>query len=77
MRFGIPELLIILVICVLLFGSKRLRSLGGDLAGFVKGLRSGLKDPEEPASGNDAAGGTGAGRIIDGQPAGDREKTSV
>lgn len=65
MRFGIWELLIILVICVLLFGSKRLRSLGGDLAAFVKGLRSGLKEPDETEQ--PATGAPGGSRVIEGE----------
>lgn len=67
MRFGIWELLIILVICVLLFGSKRLRSLGGDLAAFVKGLRSGLKEPDETEQ--PVAGAPGESRVIEGENA--------
>jgi sec-independent protein translocase protein TatA len=48
---GFKELLLIAVIVVLVFGSKRLGSLGGDIASFVKGLRSGLKDaPDDPAA---------------------------
>ena len=34
---GIWQLIIILVIVLLLFGTKRLKNLGGDLGGAVKG----------------------------------------
>lgn len=53
---GIWQLLIILVIVLLLFGTKRLRSLGGDLGGAIKGFKKAMgdenadkTDPEQPA----------------------------
>jgi sec-independent protein translocase protein TatA len=39
MGFGWQELLIILVIVALIFGTKKLRNIGSDLGGAVKGLR--------------------------------------
>jgi len=41
------QLLIILVIVVLLFGTKKLSSLGSDLGGAVKGFRKAMGDAEE------------------------------
>ena len=41
------SLLIILLIVLVLFGGKRLRSLGTDLGGAIKGFRSAVKDPDE------------------------------
>jgi sec-independent protein translocase protein TatA len=41
------QLLIILVIVLVLFGAKRLRTLGTDLGSAVKGFRSAVKDGEE------------------------------
>lgn len=41
------RLLIILAIVLVLFGGKRLRSLGGDLGGAIKGFRSAMKDGEK------------------------------
>lgn len=46
MRFGITELIIILVIVILLFGTKKVRSLGGDLASALKDFRNVIKDPD-------------------------------
>ncbi len=43
---SVTELLIILVIVALLFGTKKLRSMGGDLGGAVKGFRSALQESE-------------------------------
>ncbi|MEK9942875.1 MAG: Sec-independent protein translocase subunit TatA [Gammaproteobacteria bacterium] len=41
---SIWQLLIVLVIVLLLFGTKKLRNLGTDLGGAVKGFRSSMKD---------------------------------
>ena len=52
---SIWQLLIVLVIVLLLFGTKKLRNMGGDLGGAIKGFRSSMKevkdgdtDSEEP-----------------------------
>lgn len=47
--FGIsvPQLLIILGIIVLLFGTKKLRSLGGDLGSAVKGFKKAISDEDK------------------------------
>ena len=69
------SLLIILVIILLLFGTKRLRNMGGDLGGAFKSFKKSMKDEEDTASAKaaDAAqeaeqvkhDATDAGRIID------------
>ena len=43
MGISIWQLLIVLVIVMLLFGTKKLRNLGSDLGGAVKGFRSAVK----------------------------------
>ncbi len=43
---GIWQLLIILMIVVMIFGTKRLRNLGGDLGGALKGFKSAMKEDE-------------------------------
>ncbi len=48
---SIWQLLIVLAIVVLLFGTKRLRSLGSDLGGAIKGFRKSM-DPETGAEGD-------------------------
>ncbi|MCH8263280.1 MAG: twin-arginine translocase TatA/TatE family subunit [Proteobacteria bacterium] len=47
MGFGITELIVVLVIVILLFGTKKLRSLGSDLGGALKGFRGAMKDVDE------------------------------
>ena len=46
MGISIWQLLIVLLIVVLLFGSKKLRSLGGDLGSAVKGFKKEVSDSE-------------------------------
>ena len=47
---SIWQLLIVLVIVIAIFGTKRLKTLGSDLGGAVKGFRSAMDDAEkEPA----------------------------
>ena len=41
---GTTELLMILAIAVLIFGTKRLRNIGEDLGAAIKGFKTGMKD---------------------------------
>lgn len=41
---SIWQLLIILVIVMLIFGTKRLKGLGGDVGGAIKGFRDAMND---------------------------------
>ncbi len=43
---GPGSLILILVIVALLFGTKRLRNLGGDIGAAVKSFRKGVKDED-------------------------------
>ncbi len=45
--FGITELIVILVIVLLLFGTKKLKNLGSDLGSAIKGFRKAMGDSEE------------------------------
>jgi sec-independent protein translocase protein TatA len=49
---SIWQLLIILAIVIMLFGTKRLRTLGSDLGSAVKGFRKSMTDED---SGKDSA----------------------
>jgi sec-independent protein translocase protein TatA len=42
--FSIWHWLIVLVIVMLIFGTKKLRNIGEDLGGAVKGFKQGMKD---------------------------------
>jgi sec-independent protein translocase protein TatA len=41
------QLLILLLIVVLVFGTKRLRNMGGDLGAAVKGFRKGMEEARD------------------------------
>jgi sec-independent protein translocase protein TatA len=41
------QILIVLLIVVLLFGTKKLKNVGGDLGEAIKGFKSGMKDEKE------------------------------
>ncbi|MEY1662955.1 twin-arginine translocase TatA/TatE family subunit [Isoalcanivorax beigongshangi] len=47
---SMPQLLIILAIIVLLFGTKKLRGLGKDMGGAVKGFKDAMRDGEDEQS---------------------------
>ena len=40
------ELIIILIIVLLIFGGKRLKNIGGELGGAIKGFKSSMKESE-------------------------------
>lgn len=44
---GAWQLLILLLIVVLVFGTKRLRNIGSDLGGAIKGFRKGMDEEPE------------------------------
>lgn len=66
--FSIWHWLIVLLIIVLVFGTKKLKNIGSDLGGAVKGFKDGIKDgqaPETPVPPQQVTGtqpGTDAGR---------------
>ena len=47
---SIWQLLIILLIVVMLFGTKRLRGMGSDLGGALKGFKKALNSEDEKSS---------------------------
>ncbi len=60
MGIGFKELLIILLIVLVLFGAKRLSSLGSDLGGAIKGFRKSVRDADDE---NDNT----TGHVLDGE----------
>jgi sec-independent protein translocase protein TatA len=63
---SIWQLLIILAIVIMLFGTKRLRTLGTDLGSAVKGFRKSMQD--------DTGAEKDAGSEKPGEPAADKDK---
>ncbi len=76
---SIWQLLIILLIVVLLFGTKKLRNMGGDIGSAIKSFRKAVKDGEsEEGTDKDASESREGevpkvedqqkGRVIDAEP---------
>ncbi|QIL69900.1 Sec-independent protein translocase subunit TatA [Diaphorobacter sp. HDW4B] len=59
--FSIWHWLIVLLIVVMVFGTKKLKNIGSDLGGAVKGFKDGIKDggqaDADAAGNNNAAAG--------------------
>ena len=47
---SLPQIIIILLIVLLIFGTKRLRTLGGDLGSALKGFRKAMDEGESEPS---------------------------
>ena len=90
MGISIWQLLIVLVIIMLLFGTKKLRNLGGDLGSSIKNFRSAMKENENAANAaeenksatNDATAKvehSGGGKVIEGEahPVDEKKATKV
>jgi sec-independent protein translocase protein TatA len=76
MGFGgisIWSLLIILGIVILLFGTKKLRNVGGDLGGAIRSFKKSIKD-EEVA--NDTTKDSEESQVIEGKITEEKDKTS-
>ena len=50
MGFSTTHLIIFLVIIIVIFGTKKLRNIGSDLGGAVKGFKDGMKDGTDKAA---------------------------
>lgn len=70
MGIGFRELLVILVIVALIFGTRKLKSLGGDLGSAIKSFRDAFREGEDKSATDNGPGKTGT------LPGGDSEKPS-
>ena len=59
--FGMTELLVILAIVLLIFGPRRIKSIGSDLGSAIKGFRKAVTDDEQNKAPDSAA------KVIDGE----------
>ncbi|MBR6976310.1 MAG: Sec-independent protein translocase subunit TatA [Ottowia sp.] len=53
MAVGPWQLLIILLIVVMIFGTKKLRNIGGDLGGAIKSFKEGMREDKPAAAGSE------------------------
>ena len=72
--FSIWHWLVVLVIVVLVFGTKKLRNLGGDIGGAVKGFKDGMKGEDEKESPSSSSSQKVNGQTIEGEV---KEKTQT
>lgn len=71
MGFSIWQLLIVLAIVVLLFGTKKLKNIGGDLGGAVKGFKDAVKEGEKEQQ---ASIEKKEGEVIEGESTKEKDK---
>jgi sec-independent protein translocase protein TatA len=45
-NIGLPQLIILLVVVMLVFGTKKIRNLGGDLGSAIRDFRKGMNEAE-------------------------------
>jgi sec-independent protein translocase protein TatA len=76
MGLSIWQLLIILVIVVVLFGTKRLGSIGSDLGKAIRGFKQAMHDGEEEGQSDKKLESKESGRVIDGEVT-ERDKHKV
>jgi sec-independent protein translocase protein TatA len=56
--FSIWHWLVVLVIVALVFGTKKIRNMGSDLGGAVKGFKDGMKEASQDKPADQAGTGT-------------------
>lgn len=52
-NISLPQILIILVIVLLIFGTKRIRNIGSDLGGAIREFRKGVGENDDEESGDE------------------------
>jgi sec-independent protein translocase protein TatA len=67
MGISIWQLLIVLAIVLVLFGAKRLRNVGSDLGGAIKGFRQAMREEETTDKGDSKLENKGGGTVIEGE----------
>lgn len=67
MKFGIWELLVILLIVALLFGTKKLRTIGSDLGSAIKGFRGAMQDDDDDEPARKEKDDRQQGNVIEGE----------
>ena len=75
--FSIWHWLIVLLIVVLVFGTKKLKNIGNDLGGAVKGFKDGIKDGNDSAAGSTTTNSTAAQQQVGQAPASDKATIDV
>ncbi len=72
MGIGVWELVLLFLIVLVVFGTKRLRNIGGDLGSAIKSFRSAMNETESDKKTGDTAGE----RVIDGEAVAEKKDKS-
>ena len=75
MGISIWQLVIILLIVALLFGTKKLRNIGSDLGGAVKGFKGAMKDGEKAADAEPTRLDSKEENVIEGEATQEKDRT--
>lgn len=67
MGISVWQLLIILAIVLVLFGAKRLKNIGSDLGGAIKGFKQSMRDGEDEAASGKSLEDKDDGNVIEGE----------
>ncbi len=69
MGFSIQHLVLLLVIVMLLFGTKKIKNVGADVGGWIRDFKKAMREdpPEETVAKNDAK------QVIEGEARTERE----
>ena len=67
MGISVWQLLIILAIVLVLFGAKRLKNIGSDLGGAIKGFKKSMHEGEAEAKSDKSLNDKTDGHVIDGE----------
>ena len=73
--FSIWHWLIVLLVVVLVFGTKKLRNLGTDLGSAVKGFKEGMKSEEEKPAQSKPEIPPSTGQTVEGEAKKENSKT--
>jgi len=74
MGLSIQHLLLVLLIVLVIFGTKKLRTIGADLGTAIKHFRQSMQEGEKPEADKDKIA-EGEGQIIEGPPVKEKDKT--
>lgn len=69
MHFGIWELMVILAIVALLFGTKKLGNIGTDMGKAIKGFRQAMREDDDDVHEN-------KGKVIEGEHTTEKDKSA-
>jgi sec-independent protein translocase protein TatA len=65
--FSIWHWLIVLVVVLLIFGTKKLRNIGSDLGGAVKGFKEGMKSADDDNKPTEKLDSASVGQTYEGE----------